>query len=96
MQLVLISHATFPYTFYGYLTGNVTKLSNDAAQDKKHGVIFPDRIKISQSKIKVKNKWINLSPGMAVTVEVKTSKRSVAEYFLSPLMESGQESLRER
>ena len=61
-----------------FLTGTVTKVSNDAAQDKKQGLIFPARIKIGQSKIKVENKWVNLSPGMAVTVEVKTGKRRVA------------------
>ncbi|RQO76945.1 hypothetical protein DBR44_04555 [Aquitalea sp. FJL05] len=37
-----------------------------------------------------------LSPGMEVSVEVKTGKRRVAEYFLSSLMEYGQESLRKR
>ena len=95
-QEAIVKIETFPYTRYGYLTGTVTKVSNDAAQDKKQGLIFPARIKISQSKIKVENKWVNLSPGMAVTVEVKTGKRRVAEYFLSPLMEYGQESLRER
>jgi hemolysin D len=33
---------------------------------------------------------------MAVTVEVKTGTRRVIEYFLSPLLQHGQESLRER
>jgi len=33
---------------------------------------------------------------MAVTVEVKTGKRRVVEYFLHPLMQVGSESLRER
>jgi hemolysin D len=33
---------------------------------------------------------------MAVTVEVKTGTRRVIEYFLGPLMQYGQESLRER
>ncbi|POZ61919.1 hypothetical protein C2I19_11035 [Chromobacterium alticapitis] len=54
------------------------------------------RIRLNQSRIRVEKKWVNLSPGMAVTVEVKTGKRRVAEYFLSPLMEYVQESLRER
>lgn len=36
-----------------------------------------------------------LSP-IAVTVEIKTGKRRVIEYFLSPLLQYGNESLRER
>ncbi|MDP2433244.1 MAG: hypothetical protein Q8O33_14630 [Pseudomonadota bacterium] len=44
----------------------------------------------------VDGKAVSLSPGMAVTVEIKTGKRRVIEYFLSPLMQVGDESLRER
>ena len=33
---------------------------------------------------------------VAVTVEIKTGKRRVIEYFLSPLLKCGSESLRER
>jgi hemolysin D len=44
----------------------------------------------------VENKIVRLSPGMAVTVEVKTGTRRVIEYFLSPLMQATSESLRER
>jgi hypothetical protein len=36
------------------------------------------------------------SPGMAATVEIKTGTRRLIEYFLSPLFQAGQESLRER
>ncbi|KPX02996.1 hypothetical protein ALP17_200030 [Pseudomonas savastanoi] len=37
-----------------------------------------------------------LSPGMAVTVEVKTDERRVIDYFLSPLEQHLNESIRER
>jgi len=37
-----------------------------------------------------------LAPGMTVTVEVKTGKRRLIEYFLSPLMQYQDESVRER
>jgi len=33
---------------------------------------------------------------MAVTVEIKTGKRRLIEYFLSPLLQYKDESLRER
>jgi hemolysin D len=39
---------------------------------------------------------VRLSPGMAVTVEVKTGQRRVIEYFLAPLLQHSRESLRER
>jgi hemolysin D len=44
----------------------------------------------------VEGKQIHLTPGMAVTVEIKTGQRRVIEFLLSPLLKSMKESLRER
>lgn len=46
--------------------------------------------------IQVEGKQVRLSPGMAVTVEIKTGQRRIIEYLLSPLLKSFKESLRER
>jgi hemolysin D len=46
--------------------------------------------------IQVDGKQVSLSPGMAVTVEIKTGKRRLIEYLISPLLKSVNESLRER
>ena len=51
---------------------------------------------MDRSTIDVEGKQVNLSPGMAVTVEIKTGKRRMIEYLLSPLLKSVKESLRER
>ena len=47
-------------------------------------------------RVQVEGKSANLSPGMAVTVEIKTGSRSIISYLLSPLARYKQESLRER
>jgi hemolysin D len=88
----------FPYTRYGYLTGTVMALSNDAVQDKdkKHGLSFTARIRLPRGQMFIRDKWINLTPGMEVTAEIKTGRRSVAGYFLDPLAQTAQESLHER
>ena len=44
----------------------------------------------------LEDRTVNLTPGMAVTAEIKTGKRRVIEYFLSPLLQYKDESLRER
>jgi hemolysin D len=46
--------------------------------------------------MQIEDKMVNLAPGMAVTVEVKTGKRRLIEYLMSPLLRYRQESLRER
>lgn len=87
---------TFNFTRYGTLEGKVLTVSNDAVQDEKKGLIYPARIALAAASVKVENKQVKLNPGMAVTAEIKIGKRRVIEYFLSPLSEHWQESLRER
>ena len=95
-QAAAVKVETFPFTKYGTLHGTITQVSSDAIQDEKLGLIYATRVKLAKDTIQVENKTVRLTPGMAVTVEVKTGKRRVIEYFLSPLMQYGSESLRER
>ncbi len=87
---------TFPFTRYGTLHARVTHVSHDAISDDKRGLIYSTRIKLDKPAMRVEGKTVNLSPGMAVTVEIKTGQRRVIEYFLSPLLQYRDESLRER
>ncbi len=97
-QDAVVKVEAFPYTRYGYLLGKVVAVSNDAIQDrdKKLGLSFVARVRLPSSQMRVENKWISLTPGMQVTIEIKTGRRSVASYFLDPLIQNVQESLHER
>jgi hemolysin D len=46
--------------------------------------------------MQIDDRLVNLAPGMAVTVEIKTGQRRIIEYVLAPLLRYKQESLRER
>lgn len=59
-------------------------------------LIYSARISLDRTKMQIDENLINLSPGMAVTVEIKTGSRSVISYLLSPLLRYSHESLRER
>lgn len=87
---------TFQYTKYGTIHAVVTSVSHDAINDEKRGLVYSARIKMEKATINVDGTPVSLSPGMAVSVEIKTGKRRVIEYFLSPLMQYSTESLRER
>lgn len=86
----------FPYTKYGTVPAAVASVSSDAISDEKRGLIYATRVRVSRTTIGVEGKQVLLSPGMAVSVEIKTGRRRVIEYFLSPLVQVGSESLRER
>ncbi len=95
-QIAEVKIETFPFTKYGTLSGTVTQVSSDAIQDEKRGLVYAARVKLARTSLDVDGKTVNLTPGMAVTVEIKTGKRRVIEYFLSPLMQYSDESLKER
>ncbi len=95
-QKVEVKIETFSFTKYGTIDGEVIFVSPDAIQDEKLGLVFAVRVRLEKNTIFVDGNNLNLSPGMAVTVEIKTTQRRVIEYFLDPLMRHGSESLRER
>ena len=87
---------TFPYTRYGTLAATVQRVTPDAVNDDRRGAIFPVVLALASAQIRVDGNWIRLSPGMNVTAEIKTGRRSVLDYLLSPIQRAGRESLRER
>jgi hemolysin D len=46
--------------------------------------------------MRIDDQMVKLSPGMAVTVEIKTGSRMILDYLLSPLLRYRQETMRER
>jgi hemolysin D len=46
--------------------------------------------------MQVEDKLVNLSPGMAVTVEINMGHRRLIEFLLSPLLKYKEESMTER
>jgi hemolysin D len=67
-----------------------------SSEPKGQELNFAARISLDRNQMLIDDRMINLTPGMAVTVEIKTGSRSVMAYLLSPLIRYGHESLRER
>ncbi|HEY7846056.1 MAG TPA: HlyD family type I secretion periplasmic adaptor subunit [Bradyrhizobium sp.] len=57
---------------------------------------YSARISLDRTWMQVEDRMVNLAPGMAVTVEIKTGSRTILSYLLSPLRRYRQEVLRER
>ena len=73
-----------------------------SADDEPHAVksagdlLFGARIVLDKTMIAVDGKEVALEPGMAVTAEIKTGRRRVIDYLLSPFRRQVDESLHER
>jgi hemolysin D len=67
-----------------------------SSEPKGQELNYAARVSLDRTQMQVDEKLVNLSPGMAVTVEIRTGTRRVISYLLSPLLKYRQESLRER
>lgn len=61
-----------------------------------HQSIYKMRLKLAKNWLMVDGRKVELISGMAVSAEVKTGKRRLIEFFLSPLVQHVDESVRER
>ncbi|CDL85158.1 HlyD family type I secretion periplasmic adaptor subunit [Xenorhabdus szentirmaii] len=95
-QPVTVKVETFTFTKYGTIDGEILSVSNDAIEDEKRGLIYSSRIRLKSDHVQVNGQRVALSPGMSITAEIKTDQRRVIDYFLSPLQQHLDESLRER
>ncbi|MET0182906.1 MAG: hypothetical protein ABW199_08490 [Caulobacterales bacterium] len=95
-QHVRVKLEAFPFTRYGVVDGHLTFMSRDAVQDENLGLIFPARVELSQFAINVGERRVPLTAGMAVNAEIKTGRRRIIEFLLSPLARRVEEAGRER
>ncbi|MBO9871935.1 MULTISPECIES: HlyD family type I secretion periplasmic adaptor subunit [Xanthomonas] len=95
-QAVTVKVESFPYTRYGHLTGRVLSVSHDAVQDDKLGLVFPAHVKLDSATLNIEGVPVRLTPGMSLSAEIKTGRRRIIDYLLSPLQQHTDEALKER
>ena len=69
---------------------------NETSEPQGQELLYAARVSLDQTQMHVDDRLVSLSPGMAVTVEIKTGSRRIIEYLLSPLHRTEHEALRER
>ncbi len=79
-------------------SGNDNSQGAESATSEPKGqeLLYAARVSLDRTQMQVDDRLVNLSPGMAVTVEIKTGERRIISYLLSPLVRYQQASLRER
>jgi len=69
---------------------------NESSEPRGQELNYSARVSLARTQMQIDDRMVNLSPGMAVTVEIKTGSRKIMSYLLSPLLRYRQEMLRER
>jgi hemolysin D len=73
-----------------------TDAENESSEPANQELAYAARVSLDSAQMQIEDRLVDLSPGMAVTVEVKTGSRRIISYLLSPLLKSKQEAMRER
>lgn len=89
---------TFSFQKYGTLEAKLVELSSDAVEDKeKGGLVYRAILRATPDYFTLANdRKVYISPGMAVTSEIKTRQKRIIEYFMDPFIKYRSEGLRER
>jgi hemolysin D len=117
-QRAVVKVEAFPFTRYGIIEAEVTKVSRDAVDDRDtstptdaatrpqqaganttsrtQNLVFPATLRLARRNVVIDGEEIPLTPGMAVTAEIKTGQRRAISYILSPLRETLEQSAHER
>jgi hemolysin D len=73
-----------------------TKSGQPAGTQRTQNLVFPVALSPDRLSIEADGADIDLSPGMAVSVEIKTGRRRILEYVFSPLVETASRAMKER
>lgn len=95
-QSATVKIDAFPYTRYGTIEGEVLSISRDSTQDEQLGLVFLGQISLNKKSLSVEDNDIELTPGLSVTTEIKTEKRRIIDYLLSPIQEYTSTAMREK
>ncbi|MCM1179794.1 MAG: HlyD family efflux transporter periplasmic adaptor subunit [Clostridium sp.] len=91
-QDVDIKVDTYDYQKYGKLNGTVAYISPDAAENEQMQKVYKVEVVLDGNSSR---SW-EVSQGMECTVEIKTDKKRIIEFFLEPLTDALDRGLKER
>lgn len=75
---------------------NSASMPSSSNPGQMQNFVFPITIALAHQDIKVDQKNVSLSAGMTVLVDIKTERRHMIDYILSPLARITSDALKER
>lgn len=95
-QEVSVKLDTFSFQKYGTLKGKIIYVSPSAIEDEKKGQVYVIKVAINEYLKNVGGKEAVITSGMSGTAEIKLENRKIIEFFLEPIFEYFDNSLKLR
>jgi adhesin transport system membrane fusion protein len=95
-QKAIVKFSAYDFAIYGGLHGKVVLISADTVTDQKDNVFYTVRIKTEKNYLEREGKKLKIIPGMTVSVDIITGRKSVLDYILKPILKTKQYTFTER
>lgn len=95
-QRAVVKLSAYDFAVYGALEGKVTLISADTNMDKKEETFYTVRIETQKSYVQHNGKKLSILPGMTLSADIITGRKSVLDYILKPILKTKQHMLSER
>ncbi len=95
-QKVSVKLDTFSFQKYGTVDGKIIYVSPSAVEDERKGLVYKIKVAIDRTSFNVNGTEVPISSGMSGTAEIKLEERRIIEFFLEPVFEYFDDSLKVR
>ena len=95
-QKAIVKFSAYDFSIYGGLEGEVVLISADTITDQKENVFYTVRIKTNTNYLERNGEELKIIPGMTVSVDIITGRKSVLDYILKPILKTKQYTFTER
>ncbi len=95
-QKATVKVTAYDFSIYGGLPGKLARISADTLKDERNQTYFLVEIITPKTNLGTADKPLKIIPGMTVSVDIITGKKTILSYILKPLLKAKQNALTER
>lgn len=95
-QTAQVKVSAYDYSVYGTLHAEITNIGADALTDKAGNNFYEIKLKSSQNHLGPDANPLKIMPGMTVTANIITGRRSVLDFLIKPFIDIGDSAFKTR
>ncbi len=95
-QGAMVKVSAYDFNIFGGLEATLEQISADTIEDKRGDFYYLVKLRTQRTSLEYRGEELPIIPGMMVTVDILTGKKTVLDYILKPILKAKQNALRER
>lgn len=95
-QKASVKITAYDYSVYGSLDAKITNIGADALTDKDGSAYYEVKLQADKTFLGSKDKPLRIIPGMTVTANIITGKRTLLEYLIKPFIDISSSAFKTR